>query len=86
MRNTELFIVLLLTVGLGLFPRLAAAVENASDLGSDEPASTNFNKHIGDGELQKNFTTEVNAGVDTDYRVQPGDMLVISVWKEKDLP
>ena len=68
MRNTELFIVLLLTVGLGLFPRLAAAVENASDLGSDEPASTNFNKHIGDGELQKNFTTEVNAGVDADSR------------------
>ena len=65
---------------------MAAAVEVATNKGGVEVAGTNFNKrHPDSGEQQASLPSEVNSGVDIDYLVQPGDILVISVWKEKDL-
>ena len=79
-------IVLLLTASIGSFSKVATAVEVATEKGGAKVTSTNFNKRNTDtGEQPASLPSEVNSGVDTDYLVQPGDILVISVWKEKDL-
>ena len=86
MQHYKTAIVLLLTASIGSFSKVATAVEVATEKGGAKVTSTNFNKRNTDtGEQPASLPSEVNSGVDTDYLVQPGDILVISVWKEKDL-
>ena len=81
-------VLILVTASLVWFSKLSMAVEVATDISGNSVATTNFNKANADKDnsgQQTRLPNNTDVISNLDYLVQPGDILVVSVWKEKDL-
>ena len=88
MRKNNKLVLILVTASLVWFSKLSMAVEVATDISGNSVATTNFNKANADKDnsgQQTRLPNNTDVISNLDYLVQPGDILVVSVWKEKDL-